>query len=103
MAHGILGEAALLPRHLLQTLSLKYPEGFAAETQCVTFAFQARGFEGDVAMTTPSAATDSPAQLQALGGTALLGVFKTNPLNRVRPNMLEVFARTGRQRAQIIP
>ena len=41
VAYGVLTEAALLPPHSVQALTLEYPESLPAEAQCLTFALQA--------------------------------------------------------------
>ena len=41
LPHGILGEAALLPFHSIQALTLEYPEGLPAEAQRLALALQA--------------------------------------------------------------
>src|SRR3954466_11739722 len=98
----ILRKAALLPAHPLQTLTLKYPKGLAAEAQRAALAFEVSRLERDPPEAAAGAATDPPAQLQAPSRHALLRVPHADALDSVRADALKVLGRAGREMAQIV-
>jgi len=98
----ILRKAALLPAYPLQALTLKYPQGLAAEAQRAALALEARRLERDPPEAAAGSATDPPAQLQAPVCHALLRVLHANALDGGRADALEIRGRAGREGAQVV-
>jgi len=90
IAHRILRETALAPLHIVQTLSLEYPERLATKPQCTAFALQTRGLKRNPTQGATCAATDTPSQPAPLRRRTLLRILHADALNRIRANAFKV-------------
>src|SRR5665213_3869691 len=97
----ILGKAATLPFDPFKAFFLEHPKALAGKAQALAFTLETGCLKGYPPERALRPTADPPAQLQAPGGLAFLGVVGANRLNRIGADLVKVRTRTGRQAAQV--